>query len=206
MDDFGPAKVRISVKDAFDADTTFEFTYRVMENHAPALSEPAGDRLVCPPLNPLAIHLSPCFTDEDGDSLKYTASVSPSALAEARVNGEYLTLIPLQFGNAVVTVTASDPMNAKVRASFNLVIRGRQTDFDFYPNPVSDFLYLRTGPDEEEISVRILSVSGAVLYESAARCSVFKPLSIDMRDFVPGRYALSVKVGDVTYNEYVVKL
>ena len=56
----------------------------------------------------LALTVAQYFSDPDGDSLTYTASVSDSAIASASVAGPVVTISALEVGSAILTVTASD--------------------------------------------------------------------------------------------------
>ena len=57
----------------------------------------------------VAVDASSYFSDPDGDRLSYTATVSPSAVASVTVSGSVVTITGLTRGDAVATVTASDP-------------------------------------------------------------------------------------------------
>ena len=57
----------------------------------------------------VTVDVSAYFTDPDGDRLSYTATVSPSTVASVTVSGSIVTIVGLATGDAVATVTASDP-------------------------------------------------------------------------------------------------
>ena len=53
--------------------------------------------------------LTPYFTDPEGDAMTYGASVDPSSVAMASVNGTMLTITAGDTAaDAIVTVTATD--------------------------------------------------------------------------------------------------
>ena len=54
------------------------------------------------------VELAPFFADQDGDALAYRASSSDPSVVAATAAGAVLTLAPLQYGDATVTVTAED--------------------------------------------------------------------------------------------------
>ena len=54
------------------------------------------------------VELTPFFEDLDGDALAYRAAVSDPSVAAAAVSGAVLTLAPVEYGDATVTVTAED--------------------------------------------------------------------------------------------------
>ena len=58
---------------------------------------------------PVQVDLSPYFADVDGDALTYGARSNDTGVVEAAVAGAVLTLTPVVYGSATVTVTAWDP-------------------------------------------------------------------------------------------------
>ncbi len=56
----------------------------------------------------LAIDVTPYFTDTDGDPLTFSAESSDPTIAIAVISGVELVLAPVAFGEAAVTVTATD--------------------------------------------------------------------------------------------------
>ncbi len=57
----------------------------------------------------VSVELAPFFSDIDGDALAYSAESSDAEVVTATVSGATLVLAPVVYGNAVVTVTATDP-------------------------------------------------------------------------------------------------
>ena len=62
---------------------------------------------------------------------------------------------------------------------------------DFYPNPVTDFLNIRTGEAVTSASVQVLAANGAaVLTENDMTISPFAPVQIDMTFLSGGMYTV----------------
>ena len=62
---------------------------------------------------------------------------------------------------------------------------------DFYPNPVTDFLNIRTGEASSSASVQVLAPNGAtVLTGSDLTVSPFAPVQIDMTSLPGGMYTV----------------
>ena len=55
------------------------------------------------------VDLTPFFTDIDGDPLVFSAETSSADVVTAVVSGAALVLLPVAYGDATVTVTATDP-------------------------------------------------------------------------------------------------
>lgn len=63
------------------------------------------------------------FTDPDGDSLTFSATVQDSHIATISVSGSSLRIAGLALGTTTVTVTASDPDGQSATQQFNLTVR-----------------------------------------------------------------------------------
>ena len=57
----------------------------------------------------VTVELTPFFSDIDGDPLTFRAETSDADVVTAAVTGASLVLSPVAYGDAVVTVTATDP-------------------------------------------------------------------------------------------------
>ena len=76
---------------------------------------------------------------------------------------------------------------------------------DFYPNPVSTTLFVRTGEDEVPTNVELVSSTGAVVYRKTETFSALYPLEIDMKPYSPGIYTLKVSYSGNSFSSKVVK-
>ena len=77
-------------------------------NDAPAAVGTIPDQSLDEGAGEATVELEPFFGDVDGDALAYRASSSDPAVATAAVAGSVLTLAPVAYGTALVTVTAED--------------------------------------------------------------------------------------------------
>ena len=71
------------------------------------------------------VELSGYFEDVDGDALSYRAATSDADVATARVDGSALTLAPVAYGSAAVTVTAEDGGGLEAARTFAVVVDDR---------------------------------------------------------------------------------
>ena len=67
------------------------------------------------------------FLDPERAKLVYTASSSDESMVEATVNGYQIVLNPVGLGQAVVTVTATDPKGEKVTQDIRVTVREANT-------------------------------------------------------------------------------
>ena len=71
------------------------------------------------------IELAPYFEDVDGDDLAYRAASSNTDVATVRVVGAVLTVTPVVYGSAMVTVTAADPEGLTATQAFTVGVDDR---------------------------------------------------------------------------------
>ena len=74
---------------------------------------------------PVDVDLAPFFEDVDGDALAYRAVSSDRDVATVRVAGALLTLTPVVYGSAIVTVTAEDPEGLTATQTFTVGVDDR---------------------------------------------------------------------------------
>ena len=77
-------------------------------NDAPGVARVIPDQALDEGGGGATVELTPFFDDLDGDALAYRAAVSDPSVAAAAVSGAVLTLVPVEYGDATVTVTAED--------------------------------------------------------------------------------------------------
>lgn len=116
----GLATITVTARDGegLAAEQRFEVTVpnRAPEvvDAIPARSLPGGDTAM--------VDVSAHFRDPDGDSLTYTAASSSPEVATVTVSGATLTIDAVAPGVALVTVTASDPEEARAASSFEVTV------------------------------------------------------------------------------------
>lgn len=203
--DFAPKKVKITASDYYGGVAQMEFTYQVQENRSPELLH-AFEDVVMPASGSFSLDISRHFYDPDEEELNYLVSVTPSGIVKAVFDGGNLKVTKMNNGMATITVSAKDYIGAKASASFKVLSRDENYEIDYYPNPVMDFLNIRTSSlNPVDVSVVISSSVGVVLFESTITCRAFEPGRVDMTGFAPGQYNLEMKFGEKSYNYLIVK-
>ena len=78
-------------------------------NDGPMAVGAIPDQLMDEGQDAVTVELTPFFTDIDGDPLAFSAETSNGDVVTAEVRGAALVLLPVAYGDATVTVTATDP-------------------------------------------------------------------------------------------------
>ncbi|MYD13039.1 MAG: tandem-95 repeat protein, partial [Gemmatimonadetes bacterium] len=94
-------------------------------NDAPTAVGRVPDQTLDEGGGPVQVDLSPYFGDVDGDALTYGARSNDSGVVEAAVAGTLLTLTPVVYGSATVTVTAWDPAGLTATQSVRVGVSDR---------------------------------------------------------------------------------
>ena len=206
VSDFTPQHVKITATDMFDASSTLEFTYTVMKNNAPTASGKIQDKILYGTGNPVTVDLASVFNDVDEEPLIYNAKLNPAAGGSVKVDGSKITVTPSAYGSLQVITSASDHMREKAENPFTILVRQEGHEIDYYPNPVKDVLHVRTGAEKKAAQITISSSTGKTVFDESIECSAFEPADIDMKDFAPGEYKLTVVNGGKTFTNVIAKI
>ena len=173
-------------------------SFTILPNHAPQLVSPIADQILnAESAALLNIDLDACFSDPDGETLSYTVSLSEAGVAMERLSGGRLSFAPDGYGLTEVRVTASDARKSSCTATFRLLCRNAYQELDLYPNPVTDFLFVRPG-SERTLDLALYNKAGACVYtQQGCAAGPFDPIRIDMTGLSGGTYTLFV--GDRRY-------
>lgn len=87
-------------------------------NEPPSLGAPLEPVMLNASSAPVVMDVSPHFSDPEGETLSFDATVSPAGIVGVAWQGSKITLDPTWPGSATVTLVASDPHDAGVEASF----------------------------------------------------------------------------------------
>ena len=92
------------------------------------------------------VQLTPCFSDPDGDRLTLAAESSDSAVAAAPLGQDKVIVRGVEVGQAMVTVTATDPDDLEARLSFGVTVPNRPpelgTPFDTLTVLIGDTVFV----------------------------------------------------------------
>lgn len=202
----GGYEALVRATDSYGAESTLRIDYRILANRPPEVRAAIPDLLLEPDGNARSFVLADYFSDPDADELSYVVR-SDNPGIPAGVSGGVMTLTPTAPGLAEISVSALDPRGDSASQSFKVAVRAASEAISVYPTQVSGSLYVGTGEQPGEISVRVVSLgSGAVVIDAVAVASVFEPAGFDLSSLAPGRYSVVVAFGGQTYTRTVVKI
>lgn len=198
---------KLTATDKYGLSTSFELNYTILENQAPQISSEIENVLMFSGDATYEIDLSSYFVDPDGDMLTYNAESGNPGVVAASTSGKILYLTPLKNGLCDISVSALDPRKAVATQSFRIAVRQKGQTVTAYPTQVQGNLYIATGEDDMQTSVKIVSASsGAILLKDEGTSSAFAPMVLDLSNLSPGRYYADINYGSESSTIAFVKL
>ncbi len=202
----GSYTANLVVSDIYGARTVATALYTILENHKPYVLKAMDDMFFdSKSAGTVSFDSKEYFGDEDGESLRYEITMSdPSVLNFTHAKGMfYLTV--MNYGYCEVGVKGVDIRGESAEMKFSVLVRNGDSPVELFPNPVSDFLNIRTG-EMKETDVRIVSSTGKTVLDDTMMIGAMTPAKIDMTSCPPGMYVVEVTFEGITYKENIVKL
>ncbi|MBR1873166.1 MAG: S8 family serine peptidase [Bacteroidales bacterium] len=195
----------ITVTDEYGLSASATVTYTLTDNIVPVVKTPIDNIIFDEPGMKSSFNVADLFEDADGEPLSVEISVSDKSVAHAVINDGSLVVSSLTYGVSVITLTAYDAKRASVNMKFSVLIREAGVEVSTYPNPVTDYLYVSTGTEEEETAIALYGASGGLVYKGTQTTSAFVPAEIDMRSCAPGRYSVVFTYRGKEFKRTVIK-
>lgn len=196
----------IKASDQAGTSVTKKVSYTILQNHAPTASGNISDNLF-PSLSQKVVSLSGKFRDPDGETPVLSVSSSNPEVLLASISGNNLYLTPVSYGDAIITVTATDLLGLSTTISFKNVVYDATKPAQTYPKQVQDGVTVRvTSEDTRRTRIQISTTSGALVYDNELFLDVYTPVYVDMSLCAPGIYTVAVTYSDKTSTSRVVKL
>lgn len=201
----GRYEATLSVTDIYGAHVSQAVSITVLENHAPIIVGKLPDRIFQQGVATEELSSTDFFSDEDGEELSYDFQFSNEMVVNMTYQGGKFYLTPMNYGYSDVTVTATDVRQMTATQTFRVLVRDGNEDVDIYPNPVQDYLYVRTSQDAIA-NLKLINTSGAAIYEEALTITPFNPAKVDVRTFPAGVYTVLLDYEGNTISRQIVKL
>ena len=196
---------KLVITDLYGASSEMSFEYTVLENHIPEKVNNLPDQIFSERAKTIELPENDYFKDEDGEQLTYTITNTDENVANVNYSKGKFYITSLNLGYSEVVVTATDIRGATVSQTFRILVRESSEAVDLYPNPVKDYLYVRTS-EEASADIKVISSLGRIVFEEAISISPFTPATVDMRNMAGGIYTVQVTYNGETFTKTIVKL
>ncbi len=204
----GEYTINLTVTDEIGLSTVLPIKYIVAENKAPVLVQEiptvkfatAGDA-------PYSFDVAGEYVlDLDDDPLTVEiVNITGDDAADISIDGSVITCTPKAKGKMTVDITVSDPVGRSVVTKFNVEVKrnggnkpAEESLLVFYPNPVSDFLYVKDRKEAEgaESQMYLYSSTGSLVMEEMVEVGGVDASgdtkAIDMSNLPAGVYNIKV--------------
>ncbi len=202
----GTYSARLKISDIYGAVTVADASYTVLENNKPYVRKRWDDMFFTSKSNgTVSFDADEYFCDDDGESLSYEIAMSnPSVLNFTYAKGQF-HLTTMNYGQCEISVKGTDIRGESVQMGFNVMVRNGDIPVELFPNPVVDFLNIRTGAPAETY-MKIISSTGRTVHESTSTIGAMAPARVDMTSCPPGVYVVTISLNGRTHKENIVKL
>ena len=203
--DAGTYTAELTATDKYGDASAKQIKYTILENTPPQKLKDVEDMFITTVGTEFSLNMPDYFTDPDGESLKYSFSLSDPSVARLIQNEDKITGTILKYGATTVTISAIDAKMATTKIEFKILARDAAVEYSAYPNPVVDVLKVATGKNLVDVNVRIVSQTGSVVFDGDLKSSAFKPAEIDMSECAPGKYSATIKFDSKEFKQTIVK-
>ena len=193
------------ITDIYGGTSSLSFSYEVLENHKPEVVGQMEDLIFSAKAEKREIPEPSCFKDDDGEQLSYTITNTDENVANVNYSKGVFYVTSLNYGMSTVNVTATDIRGETASQSFRILVRNSTEEVEVYPNPVKDYLYVRTSEESTAVFTVVNSLGSKILEEDI-KVSPFEPAKVDFTSFKAGVYSVIIDFGGQTYKKTIVKI
>lgn len=199
----------IKVSDELGAMDIRTIFYKVLPNNPPVQVKEMPMLLFEETSVGKTLNLSEYFDDPDGEPLIYRAVSLTESVAEAVLDEEgVLTVTAKKQGICDIKVSAEDHNGERASVVLKVLMRPEGSPEVFLSGKTvitEGGITVIPGVEELPATVRIISSSGVVVYETTRTVSAANPLELNLDNLAPGIYTLEVTYKGETYSYPVVK-
>lgn len=206
-DEPGNYTASITAVDNYGLKVSLSIPYTILENQAPVVVKDIENMIFHQIGEKFTLDMSEFIDDPDGETLQYSISISDRSILQLNQQENSLYGTTLGYGITDITLTGADARGLNARQSFKVLVQDPAVEYQAYPNPCKDVLYISI-PELEKMAtqVKIFAAGGRTVYDETLQVSAFEPATIDMGACAPGRYSLSLNYGSKTFTKTIVKL
>ena len=201
----GTYNSKVVVTDLYGLSATMNYSYTVLENHKPVTVKAMPDQIFSKRGTVVTLEESEYFKDDDGEILSYKVVNTDENVANVNYSAGKFYITALNLGIAEVTVTATDVRKETATQNFKILVRTSDDPVDFYPNPVSDYLYVRTSEDATA-ELSLIGPLGSTVYSETLTITPFSPAKVDVSSFPAGVYKAVVIYNGTKVEKTIVKI
>lgn len=186
--------------------TKVPFTYTLLPNHAPVVWGKVDDILLSGLQKVGSVPLAGLFYDDDGEELAVQAASLNPECVKAGVSDNRVLITPVGYGNATVTISATDFKGEDAAITFEVAVVNPDDPVHVTPEVASTFvdISIETG-NTVTVDVKLYSSTGTLVLETQKEASAFRPVHLDISALAPGRYTAVLQYNGLTRKLRIMK-
>ena len=205
----GTFQTLVKVTDEIGSSSTRAVQFTVLPNTEPSLVADVPMILLEGKDQQKTLELSEFIKDPDEEPLSFRAYSANKDIATVSVTDEgALTVNAVSQGVCNVRISAEDHDGARVETIVTVLVRNPETGEVFITGDTvlaEGSITVVTGVEESETTIRLISASGVVVWETKGVYSAANPLKLQLDNLAPGIYALEVTYKGQVYTYTIVK-
>ena len=196
----------IKVTDSYGLFFNLPIQYTILENHAPEVVKQIDNMLFTKTSSRFTLDMAEYIQDPDGETLRYSINIGNRNVVTLNQQGNIIYGSLMGYGLSDITLTGADAKGLTATLTFKVLASKGDEPFKAYPNPVVNMLNITVEEQNPvDVLVKIISVTGQVVYENTIKASAFEPYQIDISACPPGRYTLSMEYNGKSKEEILIK-
>ena len=153
-----------------------------------------------------SISLDDVFTDEDGETLSIYADRGDAVCVTATVKDSQIKIVPITFGCATITVTATDFMGEDASLTFRVAVTDPKHPVRVTPEVASTEALISIETETKvPVKLSLYASTGGLVDRLETEASAFDPISLDVSALAPGRYTAVLEYEGSTRQVRVLK-
>lgn len=204
-------KATVTVKDDLGANAYLTINYSVLANQAPAKVKEFPVVILKNKGESTSIDLSEYLQDPDGEPLDFRVASSKVSIVSATLDDEnenILILKAVDFGTADINISGTDADGLSIKSLLKVIVRDEAegaVTFEDANYEKTGVITIIPGGESAQITVRVISSSGVVVYTHTGSYGSINPLSLDLKALAPGIYTVEVSYQGEVFSYTIVK-
>lgn len=193
--------------DELGARTELVVPFEIYKIQPPKVLMPITNKLIGVQQGPTEIDLTKVFEGDKETTLTFSAATTDANTASATVEGNKLILKAHKPGQAAITVTAKDGIDNTVESRFEvLVVADKNLPvYSVYPIPTKTVLNAWLNDEVKTATFIITTMRGEEVLRKEVKPNEEGVGTVNIKNFVPGAYTLTITSSKGTFTKTIVK-
>lgn len=205
--DPGKYEFTLAFTDQLRGKTVVKIPFEIYEIVSPKIALPISNQLMGLDQPTMGQDLTKVFSYTDDVPVKFSASSSDGTIASVTIEDNKLVVNAHKYGRASIRVVADNGVTAPTSLSFEVrIIKDKSVPvYSIYPIPTKDKLNVWLNTELKSATLVITTMSGEELLNKSVTPDDRNVGTINISDFVPGTYKLTVNTAKGSVTKTIVK-